>query len=269
MKDLSEIQYATETVRVNDANSNQTLNNEHKQQQQSEQQQTSTQFLNQQKTFNLPKTFSTKKGPLLIFSDHITGSVSSGAGSSEMINGHQINLNSNRERIFAKEYICENDTEIKSLKTINDLRKSILEFGHIKNVGESLERENFAKIKVNRQNTLESLSFLRQHRKDDLQFEKIRPGLSAKRYLANWTRHWRPDLLENLSKDGKLKEENLFEESEVLPNVKLRINDDLSRIPPLYQIQRKWLSMNVPPLKGYRFYRAKTDIMGLSILFFK
>ena len=99
--------------------------------------------------------------------------------------------------------------------------------------------------------------------------EKIRPGFSAKRYLANWSKHWRPELYDNLFKAGKLHEENLFESSEVLPNIKHRIDDNLSRIPPAYRIQPYWLSMSVKPLKGYRFYRANSDVLGIRTYFLK
>ena len=80
--------------------------------------------------------------------------------------------------------------------------------------------------------------------------------------MSNWTRHWRPELFENLSKEGRIKDDNYFEQTD-FSNSKQRIDDDISRVPPAYRINRKWLTMAVAPLKGYRFYRVKTDLMGL------
>ena len=94
--------------------------------------------------------------------------------------------------------------------------------------------------------------------------EKIRPGFSAKRYLANWSKHWRPEIYDNLFKEGKLREETLYEYSEILPHIKHRIDDNLSRIPPAYRIQHQWLAISVQPLKGYRFFRASNDLLGIS-----
>lgn len=46
--------------------------------------------------------------------------------------------------------------------------------------------------------------------------------------------------------------------SDQRPNEKHRIDDDLTRIPPVYRIQRNWLSLNLESLKGYRFFRVKS-----------
>ena len=261
MKDLTEIQYEIVRNSLNESNNVQILNNneqKHQNQLQPQQQQSQHQQqyhqTNSNKNSILPKKFSAKKADLLIYKNQLIGH-----NNGEMINGQ-------KEKIYNREYFSEIKNELKSLKTISDLRKSILAFGGTpRNNYNHHETQNNTPFIFNRQNTLESLSFYKEHEhKNDYQYEKIRPGYSAKRYLANLTRHWRPDLLENLSKNGKIKEGNMFEESDVLPNVKFRIDDDLSRIPPLYKIQRKWLAMTIAPLKGYRFYRAKPDMMGLS-----
>ena len=158
------------------------------------------------------------------------------------------------------------------IKTLNDLRKSILEFGSYRHefaghddgqlVDSSLlQSEGFLSIP--------SFSLLKESRSghEDSLFERIRPGLSAKRYLASWTRRWRPELFEHLAREGKIKEASLFEPSEILPNVKHRINDDLSRTPLAYRLQRQWLSLNFPPLVDYQFYRMRTGMMGLGKFF--
>lgn len=175
----------------------------------------------EQRELHLPKTFSTRKGPLILFSEDLT-------------------LERNEEdRPCPKPREKQN----KPLRTFGDLRRSILEFG----VDDSDDW-----IGIDRLSDKE--------KSDQVLIEKIRPGFSAKRYLSNWTRKWKPDLLENLAKRGSLKEESLFENSDMFPKSKSRIDDDLSRIPPAYRIQDKWLSMNIPALRGYRFYRLESTL---------
>lgn len=42
-------------------------------------------------------------------------------------------------------------------------------------------------------------------------------------------------------------------------NDRYRLDDDLTRIPPVYKIQRNWLEMNVEMFKGYQFYRTDDE----------
>ena len=175
---------------------------------------------------HLPKTFTTRKGPLLLFSEDL---------SYDYLTDESLNLPTKTTR---------SNTD-KPLKTFGDLRRSILEFG----VNES---DDWLLLDSQRTNHSQdkNLVFL----------EKIRPGFSARRYLSNWSRKWKPELLENLAKGGSIKEESLFEPNEYIPNSKQRINDNLSRIPPSYRIQEKWLQINIPALKGYRFYRVESNL---------
>jgi hypothetical protein len=154
-----------------------------------------------------------------------------------------------------------------SFITIGELRKSILKFPTLNNfedfnndISEHFEREG----------TLETMTMLKfnnnnqQFAQNDRMFDKIRPGYSAKRYLSSWTKHWQPQLFEKLTKQGQLKVENLFEPNEIMPNLRHRIDDNLSRIPPAYRIPKHWLSINVAPLKGYRFYRIHNQFLGIE-----
>lgn len=206
--------------------------------------------LNEQRKLNLPKTFTTRRGPLLLFSED------SRVQQTDFFSDHERNAHAKQMET----------NELKSFKTIRNLRKSILEFGGSKEPIEYTNRQNTRNDSfiMERENTLETFSLFKEIKtSDDPQFEKIRPGFSAKRYLSNWTRHWRPELFDNFVKEGRIKEETLFEQAEAIPNSKQRIDDDISRVPPVYRINRKWLTMPVAPLKGYRFYRVKTDLMGL------
>ena len=188
---------------------------------------------------------------------------------------HHDKFNSVSKNIESK---CTTNNDSNSLKTFGDLRKSILQFGidnTILDSGKCLDVNEKTSPPANsgvlplfeRKNTLESMSF--KNSIDEEKHDKIRPGLSAKRYLSNWTRSWKPQLYESLTTKGYIKEDNLFEANELTPNIKHRIDDDLSKIPPAYRIQRHWLSMKVSPLRGYRFYRAQTDFLGFSKIHFE
>lgn len=191
---------------------------------------TSRNSYQENRELHLPKTFSTRKGPLILFSEDLTY---------EQLSD---------ESITQPSKISRSNTE-KPLKTFGDLRRSILEFG---------VNENDDWLQLDSQKTNSSQD-------QNLMFlEKIRPGFSARRYLSNWSRKWKPELLENLAKGGSIKEESLFEPNEYMPNSKQRINDNLSRIPPSYRIQDKWLQMNIPALKGYRFYRVESNLSDIK-----
>lgn len=173
---------------------------------------------NKQK-LNLPKTFTTRKGPLLLFSEDFS-------------------LDD-----FSLDPKIRNIELTKSLKTFGDLRKSILEFGIN---DDPLKHEYIPEFK----------------QEDYMLIEGIRPGFSAKRYLSNWSRKWKPDLLENLAKEGRIKDSTAFDSYDSFHlNSKHRLEDDLSKIPPAYRIQEKWLSINIPALKGYRFYRVESRLI--------
>ena len=45
-------------------------------------------------------------------------------------------------------------------------------------------------------------------------------------------------------------------------NDRLKLDDDLTRLPPVYKIQRNWLEMNVDMFKGYQFYRTPSANEG-------
>lgn len=78
--------------------------------------------------------------------------------------------------------------------SLRDFRKEILEFGDTNESSSSINN------RVERENTLESFShlFSEEHRLkasyNDM--NKLRPGYSAKRYLSNWIKHWKPEMAE-------------------------------------------------------------------------
>lgn len=60
-------------------------------------------------------------------------------------------------------------------------------------------------------------------------------------------------------KEGRLKDEGLFELiNSQRTNDRYRLEDDLTRVPPNYRLQRNWLDISIETLKGYRFYRLSS-----------
>lgn len=195
----------------------------------------------------LPKTFTTKKGPLLLFSEEKPKNLAN-----KSLNEFTLHRTSKKYAHHKNEFMSS---------TINDFRKYVLDFDQnsdkygMYSKSMKLERDNSI-VQLNRESKLMGYEL----------FDKIRPGFSAKRYLSNWARHWDPDLVDNLSKKGYLKEESLFEKPQVSEqaNYKHRLNDDLSRIPPAYRLQQQWFNMNVSSLNGYRFYRVQNNLFNLG-----
>lgn len=71
---------------------------------------------------------------------------------------------------------------------------------------------------------------------------RLRPGHTAKRYLSNWSKHWKPDLRESLTKNGSIVERNFFEPSRIDNIHQIRIDDDISHVPSIYRMKSSWAS---------------------------
>ncbi|XP_041374686.1 uncharacterized protein KIAA2012 homolog [Gigantopelta aegis] len=165
---------------------------------------------------HLPKTFTTRKGALLLFSEDFALR--------------------DKEREAAQK-----DGTSLSIHTVEDLAKSILSYG-------SHDRqENTANV---------YMKFL--HQKRDMK-RQIRPGFSAKRYLATWTRNWDDSVLETVISKGYITERSLFHYNLVIPHLRRRlIAEDLSHYPAPYRLMRSML-LCPGSLSGYTFYRAVTE----------
>jgi len=218
---------------------------------------------------NLPKTFTTKKGPLILFSEEPTLI----APPHSLNTTHLSLFKQPKETPRAPSKYTETkatNNPYNDFKTIGDLRKSILEFGSndvsAQDTKRDINEEDMSMPILERKNSFESMSFNKINH-DEQSDPKIRPGLSAKRYLSNWKRHWKPQLYESLATKGAIKRDNFFEPNLMSSNSRQRIDDDITLIPPAYRIQRQWLSSNVAPLKVYRFYRAQTNFLGNGIVY--
>lgn len=207
------------------------------------------------KELSIPKTYSTKKGPLLLFSEE------------------KKPKNNETNDIF----------DNSSIKTVSDLQRNVLIYGLDKeklitedsddeslNEGDDdddddtgddyqmLSIVNLSKQKLARNDSIPQIST------GDIILKKINRGFSARRYLSNWTKTWDQKLLDSLIKDGKINQENLYEPKDALSRNKKRINDDLSAIPPAYRIHRHWL-FTPGNLKGYRFFKVQDYYMTKNV----
>ncbi|ESP00764.1 hypothetical protein LOTGIDRAFT_238518 [Lottia gigantea] len=177
------------------------------------------------KKLELPKTFTTRRGALLLFSEDFAIRNESCANHHKSIVSHSLD-----------------DVGSVDLKTVDDLAKSILSYG-------KEEAEEDADV---------FLGFVHKKRKFNNP-RQIRPGFSAKRYLSTWTRIWDDSLLENVISKGYITERSLFYGSMVAPSLRRRIfHDDLSHYPQPYRLMRNML-ISPGSLSGYTFYMKDVD----------
>ncbi|XP_066305348.1 trichohyalin-like isoform X2 [Branchiostoma lanceolatum] len=179
---------------------------------------------------NLPHTFSTRKGPLLLYSEDLAHKTHEGKVEKRKRRARQFRRLSETEESF-------------QLKNISDLSKAILQYGKATNSNEELY-----------------LKFM-HHRQKDLWARKVRPGFSAKRYISNWSRLWDDSMLNKLKSSGRVSDKTLYRENPFghSLNTKRRY-ENLSYIPPPYRLNRNM--MQSPGNFGnYEFYRVKPDMI--------
>ena len=182
----------------------------------------------QNKSIRIPKTYITRSGPLFLYREDASARLA--------------NQNLNNSITTKLNY--------KSLQTTRWLRNSIISLSSI-DVDEncinlSSQNQNIV-LSHEQEKTLQELASFNdknQNKKKTINanFEKLRPGHTAKRYLSNWTNHWTPEMITDLSKDGALVDNNFNEQSLIHPKDKHRINYDISQLPAPYRIKQNWLS---------------------------
>ncbi|KAK6960788.1 plectin-like isoform X6 [Biomphalaria glabrata] len=192
----------------------------------------STRSLKDLQSYRVPKTFTTRKGALLLFSEDLA----------------QRNMErASKRKYHSKHHDHETSTDDsqKTLRTVEDLTKSILKYG----------AEDAINNKV-------YLKFVHTHRDN---FERqIRPGFSAKRYLATWTRTWDDSVFDNIIKHGYITERSLYKANISAPNLRRRLlYEDLSHMPQPYRLMKSML-LTPSSLSGYTFYRVPTDVSSLE-----
>nr|XP_006823782.1 PREDICTED: uncharacterized protein LOC102806071 [Saccoglossus kowalevskii] len=169
----------------------------------------------------LHKTYLTRKGALLLFSEELA-------------------LRTKRQRKSEKALEAE-DYDDFEMKTIEDLRNAVLSYG-MGAGGDAGEEEALY------------FNFLHRHRWPHQR--NIRPGFSAKRYMSHWSRSWDDSILNTLRSKGYIWDKNLFQQNSLLPHLYRRINDDLSQPPMPYRINRNML-MSPGSLENYEFYKIR------------
>ncbi|XP_069107555.1 uncharacterized protein [Argopecten irradians] len=182
----------------------------------------------------IPKTFTTRKGALLLFSEDLAQK----NPVMPMVRRH--NYHSLDETKFSSLTPDENG----DLKTVDDLAKSILLYGN----QDSPDLDG----------GFMNMKFIRGRKKKDLFDRQIRPGFSAKRYLSSWTKSWDDSVLEKVISKGYLTEKSLFYYNPLMPHLQRRLNDDMSHYPVPYKLMRSML-MSPGSLSGYTFYRVRPE----------
>ncbi|XP_077997483.1 uncharacterized protein LOC144450695 isoform X4 [Glandiceps talaboti] len=192
----------------------------------------------------LHKTFLTRKGAMLLFSEDM-------ANKASRYKGHGYRGDKALEA---------EDFDGFEMKTIEDLRNAVLSYG--------MSQERNAKVIFLPKGSGESVSdtaqgealyfnFLRRQRQLP-EMRHVRPGFSAKRYMSNWSRSWDDSMLNTLRTKGHIWDKNLFQQNAIVPHLYRRINDDLSHMPAPYRINRRML-MSPGSLESYEFYKIRPD----------
>lgn len=117
----------------------------------------------------IPKTYTTRKGQLLLFSEE--------------------QLSTSRHE--AKEALFSS--------SIRSFRREVLDFGTTSLPPPQLQPQSQpSSAFLERDHTLSSLSNFLKERNTQMAYycDRVRPGYSAKRYLASWIRKWKPDLID-------------------------------------------------------------------------
>ncbi|XP_063412885.1 uncharacterized protein KIAA2012 homolog isoform X5 [Mytilus trossulus] len=192
-----------------------------------------------QSSQEIPKTFTTRKGALLLYSEDQAHKV---------LSSHHDFKKARHRRPHPTEETLElsKSADELELKTVDDLAKSILSFG---------------KREPTNDDTDIYLGFIHNtygRRKKDLFERQIRPGFSAKRYLSLWTKSWDDNVLGKVISKGYLTEKSLFYYNPLNPHLQRRLNDDMSHFPAPYKLMRSML-MSPGSLSGYTFYRVRPE----------
>ncbi|XP_040150652.2 uncharacterized protein KIAA2012 homolog isoform X3 [Ictidomys tridecemlineatus] len=152
----------------------------------------------------LPKTFSTRKGALILYSEGLAISAwtpKERRKGSCCPKGHKKGL----------------DLE---LRTLQDLKEAVLAYGR-------KQREQ--------DRAWQPYLYFRSQPDSQAQ-RKIQPGYSAKRYLRGLLRTWPPDTMYRFQCAGHIKDSVLLQESQLNVPKSLRPQQDLSGVPPKYHL---------------------------------
>ncbi|XP_012510850.1 PREDICTED: uncharacterized protein KIAA2012 homolog [Propithecus coquereli] len=148
----------------------------------------------------LPKTFSTRKGALILYSE-----------------GLAVSAWTPEER---RKGSYRSKGHGRRLHTVQDLKEAILAYGR-----KQREQDRAWQPYLYFRSQLESQA----HR-------QIQPGYSAKRYLRGLLQTWPPDTMYRLQRAGYIKDSVLLQDSQLNVPKNLRPQQDLSGVPPKYHL---------------------------------
>ncbi|XP_051010490.1 uncharacterized protein KIAA2012 homolog [Acomys russatus] len=146
----------------------------------------------------LPKTFSTRKGALILYSEGLA-------------------LSTWPPRETRGDHRKKPDLE---LRTLQDLREAILAYG---------------RRKTKQDRAWQPYLYFRSKPESQTQ-RRIQPGYSAKRYLRGLLWTWPPDTMYRLQCAGHIKDSVLLQDSQLGMPKNLRPQQDLSGVPPKYHL---------------------------------
>nr|XP_054751446.1 titin homolog isoform X9 [Lytechinus pictus] len=177
------------------------------------------------------KTYTTRKGALLLYAEDLALTSEEGAN-------------------VKKRSMEAEDTSY--FNSISDLRNAVLSYGS------SMKQQSFQPAASQVNPSQEPFLGFVHNKRSHGPYKTVRPGFSAKRYLANWSRSWDDSILNYLRSEGHIWDKNLFQQNVLAPNLYRRINDDLSHVPLPYRVTRNML-MSPGEFESLEFYRIRPD----------
>eukprot|EP00057_Strongylocentrotus_purpuratus_P021176 XP_011675650.1 PREDICTED: calponin homology domain-containing protein DDB_G0272472 isoform X6 [Strongylocentrotus purpuratus] len=177
------------------------------------------------------KTYTTRKGALLLYAEDLALTSQEGA------DGKKRSMEAEDSSYF---------------NSISDLRNAVLSYGS--GTRQQTFQPAASQVDPSHQPFLGFVHNKRSHGP----YKTVRPGFSAKRYLANWSRSWDDSILNYLRSEGHIWDKNLFQQNVLAPNLYRRINDDLSLVPLPYRVTRNML-MSPGEFESLEFYRIRPD----------
>ncbi|XP_063951920.1 titin homolog isoform X32 [Lytechinus pictus] len=177
------------------------------------------------------KTYTTRKGALLLYAEDLALTSEEGAN-------------------VKKRSMEAEDTSY--FNSISDLRNAVLSYGS------SMKQQSFQPAASQMNPSQEPFLGFVHNKRSHGPYKTVRPGFSAKRYLANWSRSWDDSILNYLRSEGHIWDKNLFQQNVLAPNLYRRINDDLSHVPLPYRVTRNML-MSPGEFESLEFYRIRPD----------
>lgn len=212
------------------------------------------------KSVPLHKTFVTRKGALLIFSEELANkAIAEEVQQLELKHHHhikhsekQVDNNAWEEGSVSASETVASEKVPESLRTVHDLSVAILTYGN--------------KPEYRRKGDDLYMKFIHDARAAKPE-RKIRPGFSPKRYIATWSKYWDDGMLQKLRTSGLVQDKTLFRQNPLLPHLYQPATYNLSLIPPPYRVTRNMLLApgNIGTYDCHRTPRESHDAVAVQL----